>query len=191
MWSFDPLYLDRDGAPIHLPAAGPAPSLQALTHRVDRSLNAEEVLRYLLRIRAVRRVGSRYVPRTGAVSLRGAGGPDRFRNLRALVFMLRTLEHNLRPKSEVRSWFEYFAENPHFPRRARAAFDRRLDRAGMHFLHAMDSDMHRRELTRRGREPTVRIGVGVYRFEEEGERQSSRVPGSQSRRVSRVRRRVR
>ncbi len=167
VWSLDPLYLDRDGAPIQLPVRGPAPSLEALTRKVDRSMNVDYVLRYLLRAQAVRRVGSRYIPGSEALSLRGAGGPDRFRNIRALVCILRTLEHNLEPKSEVRSWFEYIAENPRFPARARADFDTRLDRAGMQFLHALDADMHRRERTRKPGEPIGRIGVGVYRFEED------------------------
>jgi hypothetical protein len=138
-------------------------------HRVDRQLGVDEVLRYLLKTQAVRRTGTRYVPRTRALSLRGARGPDHFRNLRSLVAMLRTLEHNGRPKDEVRSWFEYFAENPHFPARSRAAFDARLDRLGMEFLHALDADMHRCELKGKVGEPTVRLGVGVYRFESEPE----------------------
>jgi hypothetical protein len=176
VWSLDPLYLDRDGAPIQLPARGPAPSLEALTRKVHRSLSVDELLPYLLRAGAVRRVGSRYIPRSEALSLRGARGPDRFRNIRALVCMLRTLEHNLQPKSEVRSWFEYIAENPRFPVRARADFDTRLDRAGMRFLHALDADMHRRERARRSGEPTGRIGVGVYRFEEDPVEEASKRP---------------
>jgi hypothetical protein len=83
--------------------------------------------------------------------------------------MLRTLEHNTLPKHAARSWFEYIAENPGFPVRSLAAFDERLDRLGMKFLHAIDADMHRRERSRREGEPTVRIGVGVYRFEDAGE----------------------
>jgi hypothetical protein len=81
--------------------------------------------------------------------------------------MLRTLEHNGRPKRLARGWFEVFAENPRFPAEARAAFDSRLDRRGMEFLQAIDDDMHRRELARKPGEATVRIGVGVYRFEDE------------------------
>ena len=49
-----------------------------------------------------------------------------------------------------------------------AAFDTRLDDLGMKFLHAIDTDMHRREMERAPGERTVRMGVGVYRFEDDG-----------------------
>jgi hypothetical protein len=167
MWFSDPLYLDREGAPIRLLFQGAAPSLHALIRRIDPSLKAEEVLRYLLRTKAVQRIGSRYAPRSRVLSLRGSQGPDSFRNLRSLVGILRTLEHNMKPKSEVPSWFEYFAENPRFPVSARGAFDKHLDELGMEFLHALDTEMHRRELRRQPGERTVRMGVGIYRFEDD------------------------
>jgi hypothetical protein len=167
VWFSDPLYLDREGAPIRLPFQGAAPSLHALIRRIDRSVKPEEVLRYLLRTKAVQRIGSRYVPRSRVLSLRGSQGPDSFRNLRSLVGILRTLEHNMKPKSEVPSWFEYFAENPRFPISARGAFDKHLDELGMEFLHALDTEMHRRELRRQPGERTVRMGVGIYRFEDD------------------------
>ena len=167
IWYSDPQYLDQQGMPRPLPMQGVAPSLEALIERVSPRLAVDEVLHYLLKVRALRRIGRRYAPRSRSLALRGTGGPTNFRNLRGLTAMLRTLEHNGRPRRLARGWFEVFAENPAFPARARAAFDARLDRLGMDFLQAIDSDMHRRELTRKPGEPTVRIGVGVYRFEDE------------------------
>ncbi|MEP7245432.1 MAG: DUF6502 family protein [Gammaproteobacteria bacterium] len=172
VWFSEPLYLGRDGAPLPLPVRGPAPSFESLVHRVDRSLAIDQVLKYLNRTHVLRRVGTRYAPRQRALSLRGSQGPTHFRSLRGLLGMLRTLEHNLLPKSATGSWFEYFAENPRFPVRALAAFDQRMDRHGMKFLQALDFDMHRRESGRREGEPTVRLGIGVYRFED------AEVPGA-------------
>jgi hypothetical protein len=185
MWFSDPLYLDRTGTPIRLAVHGPAPSLAALLQRAAPSLNVEDVRRYLVRAKAIRRVGSRYVPAKRELSLRGSEGPTHFRSLRGLVGMLRTLEHNTLPKRAARSWFEYIAENPAFPVRMLAAFDERLDRVGMRFLHAIDADMHRRERAGKASEPTVRIGVGVYRFDDTGDplaraRRSRRKPRSAS-----------
>jgi hypothetical protein len=168
VWFSDTLYLDRAGKPIWLPVRGAAPSLEALVARVDPTLDVEDLVRYLRRTKALRRDGTRYAPRRRILSLRGAQGPEVFRNLRSLVGLLRTLEHNMQPKRATRSWFEYWAENPAFPLRARAAFDTRLDDLGMKFLHAIDTDMHRRERERAPGERTVRIGVGVYRFEDDG-----------------------
>ena len=186
VWYSDPQYTDHHGSPKPLPMRGAAPSLEALVHRIDPKLRVEDVLLYLLKVRALRRDGRRFVPRSRSLALRGTGGPTNFRNLRGLTAMLRTLEHNGRPKRLARGWFEVFAENPRFPASARAAFDARLDRLGMEFLQAIDADMHRRELARKPGEATVRIGVGVYRFEDETDDQSL-VPTTNSGRATRGR----
>jgi hypothetical protein len=167
VWFSDALYLDRSGRPIRLPARGAAPSLEAIIKRVDPTLSVADVLRYLKRTNALVRHGSLYAPRRRTLSLRGHQ-PVSFRNLRSLVGLLRNLDHNLQPKSTARSWFEYSAENPSFPARARAALDARLDDVGMKFLHEIDTYMHRREVERAPGERTVRMSVGVYRFEDDG-----------------------
>jgi hypothetical protein len=167
VWFTDPAYLDSIGKPKWLSFGDVATSVSALMRKVDPRLNPREVLAYLIRSGAVVRKGSRYQPRARTLLLRGMRGPDHFRTLRVLVNMLRTLEHNVRPKRKVRGWFEYSAENPQFPAQARHAFDERLNRLGKEFLLRIDADMHRRERRRKVGEPTVRIGVGVYRFEED------------------------
>lgn len=166
VWFSDAAYLDRKGNPISLSLRGAAPSLEALVKRVDPTLDVNDLVRYLNRTKALKRDQGRYAPQRRILSLRGAQGPEVFRNLRSLVGLLRTLEHNMQPKRVTRSWFEYWAENPAFPVSARAAFDTRLDDLGMKFLQRIDTDMHRRELERAPGERTVRMGVGVYRFED-------------------------
>ena len=79
LWFSDPAYLDRRGAPLPLPLRGAGGSLEALAFRVDPKLDVREVLRYLSRQGALRRAGTRYVPKDRVLSLRGAGGPDHFR----------------------------------------------------------------------------------------------------------------
>ena len=166
LWFSDPAYLDRRGAPLPLPIRGAGGSIEALAFRVDPKLDVREVLRYLSQRGALRRAGARYVPKDRVLSLRGAGGPDHFRKLRGLLGMLRTLEHNGQPKRRVPGWYEAFAENPRFPVSGRAAFDKRLRVWADKLLYQLDADMHRREQGRKGGERTMRIGVGVYRFEE-------------------------
>lgn len=183
LWFSDPAYLDPRGNPQPLPLRGAGGSLESLVRRVDRKLDASDVRRYLSRGGALRRIGRRYVPRDRALSLRGARDPVRFHQVRALLGMLRTLEHNIQPKPQAAEWFEFFAENPHFPASARQGFDKRLRRLGMRFLYQLDTDMHRRERARQAGDRTVRLGVGVYRFEDEG-RPLKRV-ARQSRRRSR------
>jgi hypothetical protein len=158
LWFSDPRYLDGEGKPVALPVQGPSPSLATLVRRVDPALDPREVVRYLRRNRALRKVGRAYRPAGPALVFGG--------NLRGLLAMLRTFEHNTVSQRPALGWFERYAENPAFPKRARALLDAQVRRHGMKFLRRMDSHMHRAELKRRAGEPIVRIGVGVYRFEE-------------------------
>jgi Family of unknown function (DUF6502) len=169
IWFSDPRYLNTKGDPIRLRARGADPSLQALIRRVDPILNVKDVLDYLTRARAIKRVGGRYALRTRTLFLRSTGAPGRLHALRAVLGLLKTLEHNSSRKSGAAHWFEHFAENPRLPVRARAQVDTKLDRLGLNFLNGMDADMQLAAQNVRPGEPTVRVGIGVYRFEEEGE----------------------
>ncbi len=164
LWFSDPAYLDPTGNPLPLPLRGATASLETLTRQVDRKLEATEVLRYLLRHGSLRRIGKRYVPRDRMLFL--SGGTADFQRLRSLLGMLRSLEHNRQPKKRRSGWFEAFAENPRFPVSARAGFDQRLRVRANKLLQHLDVDMHRQEKARKSGEPTIRIGVGIYRFED-------------------------
>jgi hypothetical protein len=134
--------------------------------RVDSRLDASEVVRFLVRRKVLRAVGDRYVPRERSVVLRGRDVVDSFRKLRGLLGMLRAFEHNQRSKRQVPAWFEATADNPRFPVRAISRFDQKVRAHANKLLLQLDGDMHREERLRDPSEPTVRIGVGVYRFEE-------------------------
>jgi Family of unknown function (DUF6502) len=166
LWFSDPAYLDRRGAPLPLPIRGTGGSLETLAVRVDPRLDVREVLRYLLRRGALRRVGTRYLPKDRVLSVRGAGGPDNVHTLRGLLGMLTTVEHNVQPKRRVAGWYEVFTHNPRFPASARTGLDKRIRVLGNKLLYQLDADMHRSEQARKRGERTVRIGVGIYRFEE-------------------------
>jgi hypothetical protein len=174
VWFSEPTYLDPKGNPKPLPLHGPGLSIETLAKQVDRALRAKDVLRHLVDTHALRRVGTRYIPRNRLVSFRGSGGPYHSRSLRSLSAMLRTLEHNSVPERLAPGWFEVFAMNPRFPAKDRAAFDKRLRRRGMHFLEEIDADMHRRERRRKKGERTVPLGVAIYQFEEQPLRGPSR-----------------
>lgn len=167
VWFVDPLYVDADGEPLRLSVAGPAPSLATLVQHVDPKLDVRLVLKYLLKFAAVRRVGSRYAPRSRALALRGTGAPTHAHSLRGLSGFLRTLEHNVEPESQAPTWFERFAENPRFPVSARGKIDAALYAEAMKLLRDFDSRMLTEERKAKPGEPTVRIGIGIYRYEEE------------------------
>jgi Family of unknown function (DUF6502) len=166
IWFSEPAYLDAAGRPRALPLKGTSHSVAALVRSVDRRLDVRGVVAYLLRRGAIRRQGKRYVPRVRVLLYRGAQGPDYFRTLRVLTHMLGTLEHNVLPKRLVRGWFEYSAENPRFPARARAELDERVNRFGKDLLSRFDAYMRRREVTRDPGEPTVRVGIGMHLWED-------------------------
>jgi len=174
VWFLEPRYLDPKGNPRPLPLHGPGLSIETLAKRVDRSLRAKDVLRHLIGTRALRRVGTRYIPRNRLESLRGAGGPYHSRSLRSLSAMLRTLEHNSAPARLTPGWFEVFSRNPRFPVKDCAALDKRLRQGGMRFLEQIDADMHRRERRRKTGERTVPLGVAIRQFEEQPLRGRSR-----------------
>ena len=195
VWFSDPSYLDQAGMPRPLPLRG-YPSLETLVSSIDRRLDADEVLAYLIKGRALRRLGSRYAPRGRELSLRGVRGPNEFRNLRGLLAMLRTFEHNNRPRRQARGWFEFSAENPRIPKRACRKFDAFVGVRAKRLLYDIDSELRRLELTCKPGEPTVRLGTGVYRFEEDLSAGENPVRGklrrtqiAQRKRVSRKRRR--
>ncbi len=179
IWFTELDYLDPFGKPRPLPLEGTRESVTSLVRSVDRRLDAREVLAYLLRGRAVWRRGTRYVPRARALLLRGAQGPSYFRALRVLANMLGTLEHNVLPKRRARGWFEYFAENPRFPVRARDELNARVHRLGKELLSRLDGYMRRCEVTRKPDEPSMRVGVGMHLWEDE------RTPRRRAARVSR------
>jgi hypothetical protein len=166
LWFSDPAYLDARGKPRRLPVRGPGGSLEALAYRANPKLEARALLQYLVRHGAIRRQGQRYIPKERMLLLRNAGGPDHVRHLRALGSMLRTLEHNTQPKRRVPGWYEVFADNPNFPVSAIPRFDRRVRVHADKLLRGFDTEMVQEERARKPGESTVRIGIGVYRFEE-------------------------
>jgi hypothetical protein len=131
-------------------------------------LDVRELLRYFARRKVLRRVGNRYLPKDRILNLRGAGGPENFRHLRGVLGMLRTQEHNGQPRRQAEGWYEVFAENPRFPVSARSAFDKSMRQWGNRMMLRADAEMHRYERGRKRGERTVRMGIGIYRFEEGG-----------------------
>jgi hypothetical protein len=166
VWFSDAAYLDADGKPRPLPLEGGAISVASLVRSVDREVDPREVLAYLVRTGAVRRKGKHYVPRTRAVVLRGVRGPDYFHTLHVLTHFLGTLEHNLQPRRTVRGRFERYVANPHFPVSQLEPLYTFLERQGEEVLPRVDLYMHQRERLCQPGERTVRIGFGIYIFED-------------------------
>lgn len=174
LWYSHPEYVSSSGAPRPLPERGPRPSLETLVREVNPAWSLDEVRDYLLGTNAIKRNARSWLPRQRNLSLRGTRGPTHFRNLRGLLGMLRTMEHNLEPRRRSPSWYEFLAENPRFPVAALPAFDARIQQILNRVLTEIDSEMLREELRRRPGEPTVELGVGIYRFEQDPRKKRAR-----------------
>jgi len=176
-WFSDPAYLNSSGRPRPLPEKGEEHSIEALARRLHPEVDADKVLGYLRRRAVLRRVGKRFVPQAYVVSVRGTGPQYDAWSLLTLLSMLGNIEHNSLPPQSTPGWYAAVAVIPHFPVSKLHAFDQWLRRAADRFLAQTDSRLHEHEDARRQGERTVRLGVGLYRFEEKPllrERRASR-----------------
>lgn len=163
-WCTDPKYSDAKGDPLVLPKRGRR-SMAALTRRISRSLDVEQVVEFLMYTRTIARSGGGYRVVRRWVSTRGTPDANSFWSLRALVQTLRTLEHNLERPFTTPSWFYRIAERADVPIRKAPEIDRMVDRKGMVFLKWFDRYLHTCAAERERGEPTVWYGIGLQRFE--------------------------
>jgi hypothetical protein len=160
VWFNEAAYLDTHGGPRPLPLEGGSTSVAALVRSVNRKLDPREVLIYLVRSRAVHRVGSRYVPRKRFLRLRGTQGY--LFTLHTLNNMLGTIQHNFQRKRSEPVLFERSAENARYPVSKLPQLDEYARGIGAETLSRFDLYLRQRETTRRPVEPTVRVGLGFY-----------------------------
>jgi len=169
LWFNERGYAFPNGEPRPLPERGPAPSIEALVQRVGANLTHDVAMKYLLDTRSLRKVESRYVPRTELVSHRGNPDSQRAHHMRTLADFLRTLEHNTQPRRSAPSWFQFAADNHEFPVSERHAFHAYMMKSGSAFLKDKDSVMYRLAQRRRPGGRTVPMTVCVYLSEGPGE----------------------
>jgi hypothetical protein len=175
LWFSDPAFLDGLGNPRPLPLRASPLSIEALAQRVDPELDLRYVLRYLQRGRALRRIGTRYVPRNRVVIFREREGATHV--LSGLFGLLKTLEHNALCGPRTPRKLQLFCRNPNLPVSAVTAFRKRFGGSANRLVVQSDADLYKLECTRRPGERTVRMGVGVYQFEEDPPpRRNSRKP---------------
>jgi hypothetical protein len=178
-WCTDPKYFDGQGSPLVLPKWGRR-SVAALTRRISRTLDVEQVIEYLTYTGTIARSGAGYRVVRRWVSTRSAPEINSFWSLRALVQTLRTLEHNLDSPFTTPSWFYRIAERADVPIRKVPEIDRMVDRKGMAFLKWFDRYLHTCAAERERGEPAVWYGIGLQRFESDSRALVRRQPPSKS-----------
>jgi len=162
-WQDDPQFLDAKGAPLPLLVRSKGPCLVSL---IARALPHEEpgaVIESLLRARGIRRRRHLYLPTGRQLLYRPQSA--RIHGLMSLLGMLRTIEHNVSSAGSTARIIERTAVNPRFPVRALPMFHRWLKGFASKFLWDADGNMRRREWESLAG-PTLRVGVGVFAFED-------------------------
>jgi hypothetical protein len=99
-WEDSRQFVDKDGSPMPLPAKSRGgPSFDTLVRSVDSRADSDKLLKYLLRIGAVERVGKRYMLKDRKARHQPTGRLLPKFNFKASLALLRTVESNIRPGS--------------------------------------------------------------------------------------------
>jgi len=164
-WHADPDFVDEKGRPAPLPLSSHERSLTALIARALPHERPLEVVHSLIRVRGIRRRGRFYLPNgRQLVFQKQQRASARIHGLSSLLGILRTIDHNV-SRSPQFALLERTAVNPHFPVRDLARFHTRLKQRATEFLWGADGAMRDREADSRSG-PTIRLGVGVFAFED-------------------------
>jgi len=163
-WHADEQYVDADGRPVALLLKGPEPSLEGLVSRVLPGIDPAQAIQWLTELKGIRRDGKRFLPTDKYLAFNRLPVAAWAHGLAAVLGMLRTVEHNISARAEMRL-LERMAVNPKFPVRALPRFHRELKRQAGEIVWRFDSDMRREEERLKG-EPVTRLCIGLYAFED-------------------------
>jgi hypothetical protein len=165
-WFQDPDFLDGKGRPRLLETTGER-GFDGLTKRYAPDIPSTAMLKELIAARAITpaargrlRVRMRYY---------SPAAPDEEAVVRSgsvLADLGATVAENL-VKEEPRTRFEGRATNARIARTARQKFRDYIEERGMAFLEDIDEWLSRHEA--RAGDKTVRLGIGVYQIQEDGE----------------------
>ena len=124
-----------------------------------------DVVASLRRAKVVVRRGNRYLPASRVVCWTHEPRNTRAHALLAAVNLLRTVEHNLSCSSPRGRLLQRLVINPAVPVRAVPSVHRRFNREVQDLLKRMDTYLAHWEVPA-GTEPTTRVGLGVFAFED-------------------------
>jgi hypothetical protein len=171
-WRHDAAYVDSAGQPIPLPLHGEGPCLAALIERVLPGRDVAEVVRSLMRSKAVRRRKGLYVPAIQFVALTDRSA--QVHSLDTLSGMMDTVQHNMAGRGPYRL-FERAALNPGVPDELLPAFHRRLEERAMRFITPTDTELRDLEASA-SPGPRSRVGVVVFVFQSPARARSGGTP---------------
>jgi hypothetical protein len=163
-WHEDPEFCDQQGHPLKLDTAGEGASFATLARRYAGDVPATTMLKELLHVGAVERVGDGRVRAVTRYYMPALLDPDAvLRSGSVMEDLGDTLAYNLHREPEDPSHFEGRASNARMPKAALPAFQRFLEQEGQAFLERVDSWLSAHEADANAApEDLLRLGVGAY-----------------------------
>ena len=174
-WHNDRDYVGPYGFPIDLAFSGPAPSLCALVGRHTRVISPEVILKELLRISAVREVGTNIWQPLFREYIDPTLSPENIKRMGKLAeSLLATLENNTRHNREVTDLFErtMIVDQP-LTERQLLEFQAYLKVVGGQFLQRVDAyaaiDLREKVALKPDETGTISAGLQCFLFVEPAE----------------------
>lgn len=164
-WHLDADFLETDGRPRMLPAAGPGATLEQLLRRYAGDIPATALVKELLKSGSIERlVDGSYRALRRYYMPRPMDGRAIERTGSVLADLAATVEHNLSRQPREPTRFEGRAQNRHVDARHLPAFRAFVEREAQGLLERVDDWLSAHEAT--ASESTVRLGVGVYAIQD-------------------------
>ena len=165
LWHEDPKYRDVSHRPSRLKLRARGPCLAQLIRRAYRRGDVRVIALALIRSGAVQRRGSWYEPAGRFVSFKDQPPAALAHTLMSARALLGTIEHNLHTRDPREARLERLAFNSQIPVSALPTVHRYLKRQGDNLLARVDAYFKRWEVPP-GSEPTIRVGLATFAFED-------------------------
>lgn len=160
-WHHEPEYVDDRGRPLPLLLFDEGPSLSKLVARVSPSCDPQEVADTLLRLKAIRRVRDRFVPKDASTLLEGEA--LRVHAFIMILALLRTVDHNIQRKlDDDTRLLERAVTGVRFPVSQLPELQQEMRRRGKQFATDIDALLLRSEVPSNSTEPFTRVTCGVF-----------------------------
>ncbi|MBT8078646.1 MAG: hypothetical protein KJO31_08700 [Gammaproteobacteria bacterium] len=170
-WHQDADFMRKNGEPLPLPEAGPAPSFEALSKRYAGDIPVSTTLKELLNVGAVvvnhdgkLRAETRYYMPGGDTP---ASAESILRSGSVLEDLGDTVDHNLGRKATEHGRFEGRATNRNVDPQHIDEFRAFVEREGQKFLEKVDQWLsdHEADAGKSNTTETLRLGIGAYCIE--------------------------
>ena len=163
-WYTSPDYLDDAGKPRSLPLRG-VRSFTSLVQQSTPEFSPDDVLAFLLKTGTVVRRGSRLVPIARKVVFDATSEQFAIQSLETLHALLSTILRNQATPAIPDRLLELTVTNHRFPVSAFEPFRKRSHTRCTELMTDLDNEMVRIERRAKPKDPTMRVGVGVFLFQ--------------------------